>query len=217
MGTTSYEYRAANAEVSHGYLYPVISRFLQAVPAGAVVVDAGCGNGSFLSLFRDRNWQLKGFDTSPTGIEIARNTYPEITFCLANGQMVSSDLAKLVGQADVVISTEVIEHLYSPREFLRNCFNLLKPGGVLVISTPYHGYLKNLVLAITGKMDRHFTVLWDHGHIKFWSRTTLEQVLNETGFTNIEFAGAGRIPYLWKSMVLKASRPVRVISRKSDL
>ncbi len=172
------------------------------------MVDAGCGNGSFLSLFRNRNWQLKGFDTSSTGIEIARNTYPEIAFYLADGQVISSDLPKLIGQADVVISTEVIEHLYDPRGFLKSCFELLKPGGVLLITTPYHGYLKNLVMAITGQMDRHFTVLWDHGHIKFWSRKTLEQALRETNFTDIEFAGAGRVPYLWKSMVLKARRPI---------
>jgi 2-polyprenyl-6-hydroxyphenyl methylase/3-demethylubiquinone-9 3-methyltransferase len=207
MGAISYEYRAANAEVSHGYLYPVVSRFLKDVPSGAIVVDAGCGNGSFLSLFCKRNWQLNGFDASPTGIEIARNTYPEIAFYLEDGQLISSDLSKLIAQTDVVISTEVIEHLYNPRGFLKNCFDLLKPGGMLVITTPYHGYLKNLVMAATGTMDRHFTVLWDHGHIKFWSRKTLEQALRETGFTNIEFAGAGRFPYLWKSMVMKATKP----------
>ncbi len=207
MGTISYEYRAANAEVSHGYLYPIVSRFLKDVPSGATVIDAGCGNGSFLSLFRNRNWQLAGFDASPTGIEIARNTYPEIDFYLADGQTISSDLLKFTGQTDVVIATEVIEHLYNPRGFLKTCFDLLKPGGTLVITTPYHGYLKNLVLAITGKMDRHFTVLWDHGHIKFWSRQTLEQALKEIGFTKIEFAGAGRTPYLWKSMAMKATKP----------
>ena len=57
-------------------------------------------------------------------------------------------------------------------------------------------------------MDEHFTALWDQGHIKFWSRKTLEQILAETGFTNIEFAGAGRFHYVWKSMVLKARKPV---------
>jgi hypothetical protein len=57
-------------------------------------------------------------------------------------------------------------------------------------------------------MDRHFTVLWDHGHIKFWSRKTLTQALQEAGFTNIEFTGSGRIPYVWNSMVLKAVKPL---------
>ena len=60
-------------------------------------------------------------------------------------------------------------------------------GGEMIISTPYHGYLKNLALAITGKFDRHFTVLWDGGHIKFWSVKTLTKLLNEFGFEVVEF------------------------------
>jgi 2-polyprenyl-6-hydroxyphenyl methylase/3-demethylubiquinone-9 3-methyltransferase len=207
MSGITYNYSAANAEYSHRYLYRSVSRLLQNVPPGAVVMDAGCGNGSFLSLFQDRNWQLHGSDLSPTGIEIARKTFPNINFFLADGQTLYAEFLKTVGPVDVVLSTEVIEHIYDPRGFLRNCYELLKPGGIIILTTPYHGYLKNLLLAVTGKMDRHFTVLWDHGHIKFWSRKTLTQALQETGFTNIEFAGSGRIPYVWNSMVLKAVKP----------
>ena len=207
MGGISYQYNAASSEVSHQHLYPSVSRFLASVPSGSVVMDAGCGNGSFIALFQDRNWQLHGSDLSSTGIELARKTHPNINFFLADGQSLYAEFLDTVGPVDIVISTEVIEHVYDPRGFLRNCFGLLKPGGTIVLTTPYHGYLKNLLLAATGKMDQHFTVLWDHGHIKFWSRKTIEEVLKETGFTNIEFAGSGRIPYVWKSMVLKATKP----------
>ena len=207
MSGISYEYREANSEASHQHLYSSISRFLKNVPPGSVVMDAGCGNGSFIALFQDRNWQLHGSDLSPTGIEIARKTFPNINFFLADGQTLYADFLTTVGPVDIVLSTEVIEHIYDPRGFLRNCYDLLKPGGTVILTTPYHGYLKNLILAVTGKMDKHFTVLWDHGHIKFWSRKTLEIALKEIGFTNIEFAGSGRIPYVWKSMVLKATKP----------
>ena len=71
------------------------------------------------------------------------------------------------------------------------------------MSTPYHGYLKNLALAITGKMDAHFGPLWDGGHIKFWSRKTLSRLLEEKGFEVTDFAGCGRVPYLWMSMLVK--------------
>jgi 2-polyprenyl-3-methyl-5-hydroxy-6-metoxy-1,4-benzoquinol methylase len=207
MEGISYQYSAANAEPSHDHLYSSVAHLLKDVPSDAVVLDAGCGNGSFIALFRDRNWQLHGSDLSPSGIEIARKTFPGINFFLADGQSLYADFLSTVGPVDVVISTEVVEHLYDPRGFLRNCFELLKPGGTIVVTTPYHGYLKNLLIALAGKMDKHFTVLWDHGHIKFWSRQTLEQVLKEIGFTNIQFAGSGRIPYLWKSMALKATKP----------
>jgi 2-polyprenyl-6-hydroxyphenyl methylase/3-demethylubiquinone-9 3-methyltransferase len=75
-----------------------------------------------------------------------------------------------------------------------------------VLTTPYHGYLKNLALAVTGAMDAHFTALWDGGHIKFWSYRTLRQLLQEFGFGHCEFRGAGRWPALWKSMVVTARR-----------
>jgi 2-polyprenyl-6-hydroxyphenyl methylase/3-demethylubiquinone-9 3-methyltransferase len=107
-----------------------------------------------------------------------------------------------------VISTEVVEHVFLPRLFATNCYRFLKPGGRLVISTPYHGYAKNLLLAASGKLDAHFTALWDYGHIKFWSRDTLTRLLREAGFQVDGFHGAGRFPFLWKSMVLAASKPL---------
>ena len=77
-------------------------------------------------------------------------------------------------------------------------------SGTLIITTPYHGYFKNLALAAAGKLDGHFTVLWDGGHIKFFSRRTLTALLELEGFEVTAFCGAGRWPYLWKSMVLAA-------------
>ena len=77
-------------------------------------------------------------------------------------------------------------------------------GGEMIISTPYHGYLKNLLISLLNGWDKHFTVLLDGGHIKFWSKKTLSQLLNEFGFSIIDFKGAGRFPYLWKSMFIKA-------------
>src|SRR5450759_4273537 len=78
---------------------------------------------------------------------------------------------------DAVVSTELIEHLYDPSAFTRGCWHALRPGGVFVCSTPYHGYLKNLSLALTNRFDRHFDPLWLGGHIKHWSHATLTRLL----------------------------------------
>ena len=188
-------------------MFPCVSEFLGDLPEGSSVLDLGCGNGTFISMFRDRGWKLYGTDFSPTGIEIARDNFPEIDFFLADSSSAAGDIFERVRQVDAVISTEVIEHLYDPRSFLRNAYMVTKPGGIVILSTPYHGYLKNLLLALTGKLDQHFTVLWDHGHIKFWSRRTLSKALVEVGFTDIRFMGSGRLPYFWKSMVLRATKP----------
>ena len=107
---------------------------------------------------------------------------------------------------DMAIATEVIEHLARPRNLPRFAKQLLRPGGHLIISTPYHGYLKNLILALTNRWDAHLSPFWDGGHIKFWSYKTLSQLLNESGFRVVRFIGAGRLPFLWKSMIVVAQK-----------
>lgn len=201
----AYTYRSAEQQPSHDCLFPAVAAFLGNLPSGSTVLDLGCGNGSFLARFLSRGWTLHGTDFSPTGIEFARQNFPGIHFFLEDAT--ASGAGQQVEPVDAIICAEVIEHVYDPRGLLRNAYSMLKPGGFLVITTPYHGYLKNLALAATGRLDNHFTALWDHGHIKFWSRKTLTQVVTEAGFTKIEFRGCGRVPYLWKSMVIKAMRP----------
>jgi 2-polyprenyl-6-hydroxyphenyl methylase/3-demethylubiquinone-9 3-methyltransferase len=107
----------------------------------------------------------------------------------------------------MVLSLEVIEHVYAPRQFAKRIYDLLEPGGVAIISTPYNGYLKNLAIALLGETDRHYTVLWDNGHIKFWSVKTLGRLLAEAGFQDIKFLRVGRIPALAKSMIATARKP----------
>jgi 2-polyprenyl-6-hydroxyphenyl methylase/3-demethylubiquinone-9 3-methyltransferase len=118
-----------------------------------------------------------------------------------------SDLGGLFEQHsfDLIISVEVIEHVYDPRALLHQAHTLLCRNGSLLLTTPYHGYLKNLLIAVLGKSDSHYNPLWDCGHIKFWSRQTISEALREAGFEAIKFYGAGRLAYLWKSMVLTAT------------
>ncbi|MFO1158027.1 MAG: hypothetical protein U1E60_04240 [Reyranellaceae bacterium] len=54
---------------------------------------------------------------------------------------------------------------------------------------------------MTGKLDGHFTALWDGGHVKFFSIHTLGTLLQEAGADDIRFERIGRIPPLAKSMV----------------
>jgi 2-polyprenyl-6-hydroxyphenyl methylase/3-demethylubiquinone-9 3-methyltransferase len=89
---------------------------------------------------------------------------------------------------------------------MSTAYALLEDGGYIIVSTPFHGYWKNLALAVTGKLDNHFMALWEHGHIKFWSKRTLTVLLSSAGFRNITFSYAGR-PYPFaKSMFACAQR-----------
>jgi len=166
------------------------------------ILDAGCGNGQLAGLLAGLGYEVTGVDGDAGGIEIARDLYHAARFKVG----LFSETPP--GQFDMVCSTEVVEHLYAPHELASYCFNALKPGGALIITTPYHGYLKNLVLALSGKWDSHFTADWHGGHIKFWSRKTLTALLESVGFEVVGFQGAGRFPFMWKSMALIARRPI---------
>ena len=164
----------------------------------------GCGNGSVAAAITKEGWQVSGVDPSSEGISAAAEMYPDLH--LKEGSAYD-DLVSLYGRFPVVVSLEVVEHVYAPREYARTLFDLVEPGGTAIISTPYHGYLKNLAMAVTGKMDTHFTALWDHGHIKFWSISTLTTLLKDAGFDDIRFVRVGRIPPLAKSMIAIAQKP----------
>ena len=76
-----------------------------------------------------------------------------------------------------------------------------------MVSTPYWGYLKNIVLALTNRIDRSLTVLWDGGHIKHFSKKTLVAMVEEQGFKLIGFKGCSvgfrrYTPFLWSGMLV---------------
>ncbi|NNJ26385.1 class I SAM-dependent methyltransferase [Alienimonas chondri] len=148
---------------------------------------------------------VAGVDLSESGIALARRTHPGVGFEVAS---VTDNLTSLFERRfDAVTSLEVVEHLYDPRAYVAALFDVLEPGGTVIMTTPYHGYLTNPALAAAGQLDDHFTVLWDGGHIKFWLRRTLSVLLTEAGFEDVRFRGGGRLPWLWKSMILSARKP----------
>ena len=185
----------------------ILNPILKILSAGKnrKILDIGCGNGWLANQLISLGYDVYGTDASEEGIEIAKRKNAERFFL----QDLTKDNLPEVLQAipfNTIVCTEVIEHLYSPGGFVTFCKKVLQKtgGGELVISTPYHGYLKNIFLAISGKMDFHFTVLWEGGHIKFWSRKTLTSLLEDAGFTVTRFVGCGRFPFLWKSMIMVA-------------
>ena len=203
IDTSNYKYSSSALGHHHAYLLPEVLRTLDGKKAGRVF-DLGCGNGSTAFFLSKHGYQLSGVDPFEDGIRLANESFPELNLEIGSAY---DDLASRFGQFPAVVSLEVVEHVYQPRDYAKTLFSLVAPGGLAIVSTPYHGYLKNLALAASGKMDAHFTALWDNGHIKFWSRRTLRILLEEVGFSQIQFMRVGRIPHLAKSMIAVARRP----------
>jgi 2-polyprenyl-3-methyl-5-hydroxy-6-metoxy-1,4-benzoquinol methylase len=202
----SSKYTSPGLRGAHAYLLPSLLSLCGDLPPHSRVLDIGCGNGSLALEFTKLGMTVVGIDLAERGVRIARESCPAGRFeVLAADKNVLDNLSE--EPFDLVYSAEVVEHLYDPRSFIAGCYVATKPQGKFICTTPYHGYWKNLALSLAGAWDKHADPLFDGGHIKLFSRRTLSVLMTEAGFENLHFSGAGRLPYLWKSMVIECRKP----------
>jgi 2-polyprenyl-6-hydroxyphenyl methylase/3-demethylubiquinone-9 3-methyltransferase len=180
----AFTYADAASDPYHKKLLPPVLRLLRQEaerrPNALRIFDVGCGNGSLTRALQQHGYDVMGIDASKEGIEHARLAYPGIEFHVCS---VYDDLAARFGRFPIIISLEVVEHLTDPFTYARRLFDLVEPGGIALVSTPYHGYAKNLLLSLVGHWDTHWQTLNAPGwHIKFFSRATLASLLDGAGF-----------------------------------
>jgi 2-polyprenyl-3-methyl-5-hydroxy-6-metoxy-1,4-benzoquinol methylase len=184
----------------HKYVYPILDKWINNSETNNLL-DLGCGNGSLTAMFANNGIKCYGTDFSESGIKIAQKAFPDVDFFQSSidNELPINHHAKY----DVVISVEVIEHLLLPRQLFNRAKEALKPDGYLIVTTPFHGFWKNIALALTNSFDKHWHPLRDHGHVKFFSESTLSQLFVEQGYEVIEIKRVGRIPIFARSMVIK--------------
>lgn len=199
-----YVYTDENLDHTNKYILKPLLNFLKGKERFKIL-DLGCGNGSLANKLIDLGYDVYGIDASSSGIEIAKRKYPSRFFHL---NLSSTDIPIEIMSLnfDIIISTEVIEHLYSPDNFIELCTRILGNSNhkELILTTPYNGYLKNLLISIFDKWDHHLNPLWEGGHIKFWSKKTITKLLNQHKIEVLDIVGCGRTLYLWKSMLIHA-------------
>jgi 2-polyprenyl-3-methyl-5-hydroxy-6-metoxy-1,4-benzoquinol methylase len=196
--TTDYRpWKGAEEQPALQWNLPVFTKWLTSVSPGPLrIVDIGCGNGSFSAALARLGHSVVGIDVDSSGLAIARDAYPFVRF----ERMSIYDDPLQLGTFDVVTAAEVIEHCFKPRELFHFGRRVLRPGGRLMLSTPYHGYLKNLAIAVCNRWDCHHTTSEDGGHIKFFSVRTIEEMIHEMKFGILDRKFMGRCWKLWKGM-----------------
>jgi 2-polyprenyl-3-methyl-5-hydroxy-6-metoxy-1,4-benzoquinol methylase len=196
-------WRDKNPTYSHQYLLPLVASLGSRLAPGKVL-DVGTGNGTALPTWLQQGWEVCAIEPDKEGYEIARSFEGTQVRQLGVGDPLPTEW---VGAFDLVICLEVVEHLFDPHQLVKTAQEALKTGGYALISTPYHGYLKNLALSVVDKWDFHHHPDVVGGHIKFWSKPTLKALFEKGGFKAVSFHGAGRLPYLWNSMVWVFQKP----------
>jgi SAM-dependent methyltransferase len=176
----------------------LLSRALRGCTAPAVVLDVGCGDGTAASMAAERNpgHHLIGLDWSADALKHARR----LGLTLAQAGVEPPGMPIADRSADVVIMSELIEHLIDTDSALDEVRRVLKPGGSLLLSTPNLAawYNRGLVAlgvqpvfsevslrGVYGRPGRQVA-----GHLHLFTRRALVQLLAARGFSSIRVSGA---------------------------
>jgi SAM-dependent methyltransferase len=144
--------------------------------AGARVLEAGCGEGYGAALLAGSARLVIGLDYDAITAAHVAARYPEV-------HVVRGNLAHL--PLDVVANLQVIEHLWDQAGFLRECIRVLRPGGLLLVSTPNR---------ITFSPGRDTPI--NPFHTRELAGGELTQLLEEAGFRVRELLGVHHGPAL---------------------
>jgi 2-polyprenyl-3-methyl-5-hydroxy-6-metoxy-1,4-benzoquinol methylase len=146
-------------------------------PTPGKLLEIGCAAGWLLVGARDAGWDAYGLEASPKFADHARDTLGltvhtgTLEDCRDGGDNVVTRAAPF----DIVVLTDVLEHLHDPVRDLRTMRDLLAPDGLLVVAT----------LDFGSPSARRYGLDWRQivvSHIVYWTRPSIRQALEDSGF-----------------------------------
>jgi ubiquinone/menaquinone biosynthesis C-methylase UbiE len=175
---------------------------LEHVARGERVLDVGCGEGWFASELARAEVEVVGVDVTEEPLRRARARDAELDVRLMDpdGPWPLQDAS-----VDAVWAGETIEHVADTAGWLSEARRVLRPGGRLLLSTPAHGRLRVLWLALSRRaFEAHFDPLADH--LRFYSRPALIRLLGELGFQEVSVRAAAGLPGARRLLLARAVR-----------
>jgi 2-polyprenyl-3-methyl-5-hydroxy-6-metoxy-1,4-benzoquinol methylase len=167
------------------------------------ILDLGCDTGDTTN-----SLSKLGFDV--TAVDLDEKRVEELSKVQENVKILQQDLEKQFqfedNTFDLIWAGDIIEHLMDTENFVKEIYRVLKPGGRFIVSTPYHGFIKNFMIILLN-FDKHFNP--SDEHVRFYTLKSLREQLERNNFSIIKFELLGRISIIAKNMVFfcKKSHP----------
>ena len=157
---------------------------------GKKVLDVGCGGGLLSEALHDFGADVTGIDAAGPGIEVAKIHAKNDNKNIKYFEITAEELnLKESGSFDIVTCLEVLEHVPDPKSLVATCIDLLKPGGVLFLST-INKNPRSWITAIVGA-EYIFNLLpkGTHEFDKFIKPSVLAKYVREANAELIETKG----------------------------
>ena len=193
-----------HARVRGRFLLERVSALAREIGSPPRVLDVGCGEGHVTAELAHAGAAAVGADVAQEALRRAHARHPGLQLQLIPPQG-TWPLAD--GSFDLVWAGETIEHVADTVGLLSEVRRVLRPGGYLLLSTPAHGRLAMLPLALSRRrFAEHFDPRADH--LRFYSARTLRRLLEDFGFEDIEVRAAGGFRGM-RALLLASARRAR--------
>jgi SAM-dependent methyltransferase len=190
-----------------------VAGILQAMmPQNARVLDVGCGTGSVAIVANENKGNLVfGIEPDEVRAKVAASRGIQVTSgFLSEGFLMEN------GPFDVIVFSDVLEHLVSHDEMIRLAATGLKPNGVMLVSVPNVAHWSIRFNLLCGRFDYAKTGLCDSTHLRWFTRRTIQSLVTNRGFDILELRyaeGAGlplyyggffrAFPHIWVSRAIR--------------
>ena len=188
------------------------------IGTGKRVLDIGCWDGSISLLIKNQGNEVYAFENSREGIKKAQQK----GIIVKEFNLEEREWPDFGFKFDAVFAGEIIEHVFDTDLFLQNIKGILKPKGILVLTTPNVAALGRRLMLLLGINPYLETTARPHeaGHIRYFTKADLSSLLKENGFhidtfcsDIVNFTASGKyysklipqiFPALGRSLIVKA-------------
>lgn len=176
---------------------PELPRLLKGLPGGLDVLDVACGSGVHgAELKRLYGHRVVGVDLSPASVEKAKTRLAEAYVA----DITRPELYPAFGRSkfDIIVLSDILEHVSDPLDVIARHLPLLAPGGHLLISLPNIAIWNVRFEMLFGRFEYQDTGTLDRTHVRFFTRRSLRRFLAEAG---LEVRGSRITPGITRPFV----------------
>ena len=158
--------------------------------ANSEICDVGCGGGILSTQLAREGGQVTAIDAAPKLIEAAKLHAKENNLDINYKVELSASLAASFSNTfDLVTCMELVEHVPAPSELIKDCARLLKPGGILVISTLNRNPVSYAFSILTAEYLLGLIPKGTHDYTKFLKPSELAKITRALGLTTLDISG----------------------------
>ncbi|MFA5075462.1 MAG: class I SAM-dependent methyltransferase [Candidatus Babeliales bacterium] len=159
---------------------PGILKLFNLIGSNKKILDVGCGFGALGQEFKKQNNYVVGIDINQYAIDIAKTRLDQAYVCDITDKNSLNFLQE--NSFDFIIFADILEHLYDPVKILKIFNNYLKNDGHIIVSLPNIAAWQIRLKLLFGKFDYQETGILDKTHIKFFTKKTAKNLIENSGY-----------------------------------